>query len=504
MHLSMLLEMAADGFGDRVAFGSRQSGLTYAELKDRALRVATWARQRGVERVGLVDVNSEAVPMLLFGSGFAGLPFVPVNYRLADDQLGEILRRTAPSVVVVEDAVPARVGAIDGVELITRAQFLAEIDGLPDSGDGEGDLDPESIAILLFTSGTTGDPKAAVLRHRHLGSYVISTVDFMGADEDEAALVSVPPYHVAGTSAAITGVYAGRRVVYLPAFTPEAWVSTARDEAVTQAMVVPTMLGRILELLERQGESLPKLRHLSYGGGRMPVPVIERALRLLPHVDFVNAYGLTETSSTIAVLGPEDHREAINSTDETIRRRLGSVGRPLPSLDVEIRDPDGVPVGPGETGEIWVRGEQVAGEYLGKPDVMQDGWFPTADGGSIDADGYLYLEGRLDDVIVRGAENMSPGEIEDALVAHPSVVDAGVVGVPDVEWGEKVVAAVVVAEGSSATEEELQAWVKSQLRSSKTPQHIEFRETLPYNDTGKLLRRVLKSELADAYGTTKA
>ena len=164
----------------------------------------------------------------------------------------------------------------------------------------------------------------------------------------------------------------------------------------------------------------------------------------------------------------------------------------------------GNPVAPGEAGEIWVRGEQVAGEYLGRASTTQGGWFPTRDGGSLDVDGYLYLEGRVDDVIVRGAENMSPGEIEDVLVAHPSVADAGVVGVPDVEWGEVVVAAVVLSEGASATESELQGWVRSSLRSSKTPQHIEFRESLPYNETGKLLRRVLKAELAESYGAPSA
>ncbi len=502
MHLSMLLEMAGDTFGDRVAFGSRTGGLTYAGLLDRARRAAAWSAARGVERVGLVDVNSDVVPTLLFGAGIAGMPYVPMNYRLADDQLATILTRTAPSVVVVEDTVPARVGEIDGVELVSRADFLEQLQAVdPDDAPSTDAASPEDIAILLFTSGTTGDPKAAVLRHRHLASYVITTVDFMSADEDEAALVSVPPYHVAGASAVITGVYAGRRVVYLPAFTPESWVGTARDEAVTQAMVVPTMLGRVLDLLERADERLPHLRHLSYGGGRMPTPVLERALALLPHVDFVNAYGLTETSSTISVLGPDDHRTAIASDDPAVRGRLSSVGRPLPTLEVEIRDVDGKPVGAGEPGEIFVRGEQVAGEYLGRADVMVDGWFPTKDAGSLDADGYLYLEGRLDDVIVRGAENMSPGEIEDVLARHPAVADAGVVGVPDTEWGEKVVAAVVMAAGCSASEQELQEWVKGSLRSSKVPTHIEFRDELPYNETGKLLRRVLKHELSEEFGS---
>jgi acyl-CoA synthetase (AMP-forming)/AMP-acid ligase II len=494
VHLSTLLDMAAEGFGERVAFGSKKDGLTYACLREQAHRVAAWSAARGVERVGLVDVNSEAVPALLYGSGLAGLPFVPMNYRVSDDQLRGILARTAPSVVVVADPVATRVGVIDGVELITRAAFLDEL-ALVESQVADGFGNPDDIAILLFTSGTTGEPKAAVLRHKHLGSYVIGTVEFMGAGEDEAALVSVPPYHVAGISAVLTSVYAGRRIVYLPGFTPEAWVAAVRDEAVTQAMVVPTMLGRILEVLEREGERLEHLRHLSYGGGRMPAPVIERALKLLPQVEFVNAYGLTETSSTIAVLGPEDHREAIASDDPDVRRRLGSVGRPLPTVELEVRDDAGHPLKPGEQGEVWVRGEQVTGEYLGRPGVGQGGWFPTRDGGLVDEDGYLYLIGRLDEVIVRGGENISPAEIEDALVAHPSVADACVVGLPDTEWGEKPVAVVVVAEGSSASEAELQDWVRSRLRSSKTPERIEFRDALPYNDLGKMLRRIVKAEL---------
>lgn len=500
MHLSMLLEMAEEGFGDRVAYGSRADGFTYAALAERSRRAATWIRSRPVERVGLVDTSSDVVPTLLFGAAIAGVPFVPVNYRLDDDQLRANLARTAPSVMVVDEPVVDRVGAIDGLELVTRAQFLEQVAAfepmdLPDSAD------PEDIAILLFTSGTTGEPKAAVLRHRHLASYVISTVEFMGADEDEAALVSVPPYHVAGISAVITGVYSGRRVCYLPNFTPERWVEVARDEGITQAMVVPTVLGRVLDVLERDDGHLGRLRALSYGGGRMPVPVIERALAVLPQVDFVNAYGLTETSSTISVLGPDEHRSALASEDPLVRLRLGSVGRPLPSLEVTIRTPEGDPVEPGSVGEIYVRGEQVAGEYLGRPDSLRDGWFPTNDSGYLDADGFLYLEGRLDDVIVRGAENLSPGEIEDVLVRHPDVVDAAVVGLPDNEWGEKVVAAVVVNDGSAVTEAELQAWVKERLRSTKVPGHVDLRNELPYNPTGKLLRRVLRDELAERYPT---
>jgi acyl-CoA synthetase (AMP-forming)/AMP-acid ligase II len=310
----------------------------------------------------------------------------------------------------------------------------------------------------------------------------LGTVEFLGASPDDAALVSVPPYHIAGLAAVLSSVYGGRRIVYLPQFTPESWVEVARIEAITHAMVVPTMLGRILDHLEASGEGLPALRHLSYGGGRMPVSVIERALKLLPDAGFVNAYGLTETSSTIAILTPDDHREAAASDDPEVRARLGSVGRPLPTIELEVRD-----------GEIWVRGEQVSGEYLGSgAAVREDGWFPTNDGGRLDGGGYLFVDGRLDDVIVRGAENLSPGEIEDVLFEHPAVVAAAVVGAPDDEWGEVPIAFVVKQEDLS--EADLQQWVRDRLRSSRVPASVTFVDELPYNETGKLLRRMLRGK----------
>jgi acyl-CoA synthetase (AMP-forming)/AMP-acid ligase II len=498
VNVAMLLEMAADGAPDRVAVGSRDGGLSYRELLTKARRLAALLADRGVERLGLVDLNSVIVPLCLFGAGIAGVPFAPVNYRLTDAQLNAILTRLAPALVVAGGDAAHRLTGIDGIDVMRRDELLKTLDAADDPSEEPPFVDPEDIAVLLFTSGTTGEPKAAVLRHRHLTSYIFGSVDFMCADEDEAQLVSVPPYHIAGLSAVLSSVYSGRRIVYIPAFDPSEWIRVARDEGITQAMVVPTMLGRVLDNLEAEGMTLDRLRHLSYGGGRMPAELIERAMALLPNVAYVNAYGLTETSSTIAVLGPEEHREAAASDDPKVRARLGSVGRPLPSIEVEIRDALGTALPPGERGEICVRGEQVAGEYLGRSVLTDDGWFPTNDAGYLDEDGYLFLDGRLDDVIVRGAENLSPGEIEDTLLAHPAVAEVAVVGIPDPEWGEGVAAAVVLEEGADAGESELQGWVRERLRSTKTPQVIQFRGELPYNETGKLLRRLLRDELAKA------
>jgi fatty-acyl-CoA synthase len=490
MHTPLLLDLIADIEPDRVAVGPLADGLSFATLRARARAAAAWLRASGAEHVVFVGLNGAALPVLLFASGMAGLPFVPVNYRLADAELRRLLARAAPAVAVVDDDMVARVNGIDGVTIMARSAFEARCaDTAADAADAEGD-----IAVLLFTSGTTGDPKAAVLRHANLTAYVMATVDMLGSGEEEAALVSVPPYHIAGISAILTSAYGGRRIVYLPAFTAEDWVATAAREAITHAMVVPTMLDRILDVMAATGKTLPALRALSYGGGRMPEPVIARALAALPHVDFVNAYGLTETSSTIALLGAEDHRAAIASANPAVRRRLGSVGRPLPSIELEIRREDGGVCAPDEPGEIHVRGEQVSGEYLHKRAITEDGWFATNDAGWLDADGYLYVDGRLDDVIVRGGENISPGEIEDVLRADPDVADVAVLGLPCPQWGEKV-AAVIVSRSGSPDLAALAALVRGRLRSTKTPEQWVVRDALPYNDTGKLLRRQLKAEL---------
>jgi len=495
----MLLQMAADGMGDRIAVGSRTDGLTIAELASRARRAGTLLAEAPGERVALVDVNSEAVPIALFGATLAGKPFVPINYRLTDEQLRDQVLRTAPATVITGEGVAERLGAIPGIEILGRTAFLERV---ADPSVAEADPyagDPDSVAVLLFTSGTTGAPKAAALRNRNLTSYVISTVEFAGAGEDEAAIVSVPPYHIAGISSVLSSTYSGRRVVHVETFEPRLWVDLVRAESVTHAMVVPTMLNRILDVIAADGVGIPSLRSLSYGGGPMPLSVIERGMALLPDVDLVNAYGLTETASTIALLGPDDHREAYASKDPVVRARLASVGRPLPTVEVVVRG-GGTLLAPGERGEIWVRGEQVAGEYEGNGGGPVDGWFNTRDEGHLDEAGYLFVHGRLDDVIVRGGENLSPGEIETVLMDHPGVDAAAVVGIPDPDWGEKVVAAVVPVDGAVIDEDGLRDFVRTSLRSTKTPERIEIRDTLPYNETGKLLRRVLREELAARFG----
>jgi acyl-CoA synthetase (AMP-forming)/AMP-acid ligase II len=496
MNLMMLLEMASSGFGDRVAIQNGPDTLTYSELFSAAGAAAAEVSASGCERLAVLDVSSLAVPVALFASAWAGVPFVPLNYRLTGGELEGLVKQISPAYLVTDAERVEGLASLPDTQLVSRETFL-ERAASGATHEASWSMDPDDIVILLFTSGTTGAPKAAVLRHKHLVSYILGSVEFGSAAEDDAVLVTVPPYHIAGMAAIASSIYSGRRIVQLPNFAADAWLELARSERVSNAFVVPTMLARIVDACEGSGSAeLPRLRALSYGGGKMPQVVIEKAMDLFTNTDFTNAYGLTETSSTITLLDPDDHRAAAASDDPKIRRRLTSVGRALPSVEIEIRDEEGNPLGPDERGEIYVRGEQVSGEYLGRGTTVDpDGWFPTRDAGSMDAEGYLFIEGRADDVIVRGGENISPGEIEDVLIAHPAVADAAVVAIPDAQWGEAVAAVVVTEAGQSVNQQVLQDWVKERLRSSRTPSRIEFRDELPYNELGKLLRRVVRAEL---------
>jgi acyl-CoA synthetase (AMP-forming)/AMP-acid ligase II len=259
------------------------------------------------------------------------------------------------------------------------------------------------------------------------------------------------------------------------------------------------MLDRIVTVLEQEPIELPSLRNLAYGGSKVPLPLVRRALDRLPHVGFVNAYGLTETSSTVAVLTPDDHRKFHGHPDELVASRLGSVGQPVPGIEVQIRAQDGTVLGRGETGELFVRGEQVSGRYTGIGSVLdEEGWFATRDIATLDGAGYLFITGRSDDTIIRGGENIAPAELEDVLVEHPHVREVAVVGVPDPQWGQAIVAVVVPANGVEPDADELREYVRRILRGSRTPDRIVFSDELPTNATGKLLRRDIVANLIDA------
>jgi acyl-CoA synthetase (AMP-forming)/AMP-acid ligase II len=482
VNIAMILEMAADALGDRLAFGTRAEGLSYDELRQAACSIADRVDGTGAERLALMEPNGPIVPATLFGAAWAGITYAPLNYRLNEASLDRLLERIEPAVVSAPHW-------LDDKQASERA--------FPDA--------PAAPAVLLFTSGTSAEPKAAVLAHDQLLAYIFNTLEFGSAGDDEAAIVVVPPFHIAGVAAVLSNTYVGRRIVPVPGvrFSAEDWLRTARDEQVTHAMLVPTMLGKIVEAMEAD-ETLrvPTLRNLSYGGSRMSPVILERALQLFPEVDFVNAYGLTETSSTVAILGPDDHRLALYSDDPLFQARLASVGQPVPGIEVRIVDDSGAVVGPDTPGEIQIRGDQVSGEYVGtESKVDADGWLHTGDRGWLDVEGYLFCEGRADDTIIRGGENIAPAEIEDALLQHPAISVAAVVGLDDPQYGEKIAAMISMRAGVDEVDvEHVREWVRERLGSLKTPELVVPVDEVPQTPTGKILRREVKRLLDEQYG----
>ncbi len=318
MDLELLLTMASSFDEERIAVTNLDGdSLTTGQLEASSSGAASIFRELGPTRVAFCDTNGLPFPVALFGAVKARFPFVPLNYRLSDEQLGQIVK-TDELTVVASAEQGKRLRRLGVAEVIGSEELLSSAATATPLSDAPP-VESDEVALLLYTSGTTGVPKAAILRHRHLAAYVINTVEFGSATTEDSTLLSVPPYHIAGVMNLLSNLYMGRRIVYLDSFTPERWIEGVKKHKVTHAMVVPTMLARIVSVPDVGDAELGSLRTVSYGGARMPTSVIEKALRLLPDVAFANAYGLTETSSTISVLGPEVHREALDSKDPAAR-----------------------------------------------------------------------------------------------------------------------------------------------------------------------------------------
>ena len=346
MHVGLVLEMTHSGLDDRMAITADGSHLSHRQLAERSWAAAARFAALDTPAVIYLGGNHLAFPLALFGAAAAGVPFVPLNYRLAPEQIRDRLDAHPGALVIHQGSAPA--GA-DAGRVVDQQAFTNSLDDAV--ADPTVPCDPDEPCVLLYTSGTTSAPKAAVLRHRHLMSYLLGTVEFGGAAEDEAALVTVPPVprRRRGQPAEQCLRRPARRLPRPVRSRVVAGDDPARardpgnggaDHAGPDGRL-PDGGGRE----ERAGT--PSLRTISYGGAPMPVGVLRRAMGLFPEVGFVNAYGLTETSSTIALLDPDDHRAAFSSDDAAVRDRLQSVGRLLPGVELEVRDEDGRALGHG-------------------------------------------------------------------------------------------------------------------------------------------------------------
>jgi acyl-CoA synthetase (AMP-forming)/AMP-acid ligase II len=516
VNTASFLSIPAGIVPDEPALVSEGRRFTYAETLARVRRLAAGLARLGVgrgTRVAALDTNSHAYVEAYYATATLGGVFIPVNYRAKRPELEHMLKAGGARVLLVGTRYLEHVEAIRAAlpELQTVVLFDGVRPGLPtydelvagsEEWPEEADVDDEDVTILMYTSGTTALPKGVMLTFGDFTAYVTANVDLADGTPRGAALLCVPLYHIAGATNMMTTLWTGRRLVLMPQFEARGWLDTVERERISHAFVVPTMLKQLTDQTDLEARSLGSLEILSYGGAAMPFPVIRRAIERFPrNVGFVNAFGQTETTSTLTVLGPEDHRLE-GSAEEIERRtqRLTSIGRPLPDVEVRIAGEEGQALAAGEVGEIWVRTPRVMKGYAGAASspLVADGWLPTRDMGWIDADGYLYVAGRKDDMIIRGGENIAPAEVESVLQSHPAVDEAAVVGVPDVEWGQRVAAFVVLRPGAACSTDELVDFCRQRLASYKKPEVVTFLAELPKNPMGKILRKDLRTQIGAA------
>ncbi len=482
--------------------------LTYAALNELVARLSNVFKGLGLEQrdvIAALDTNSHLYVAAYYAASKAGLTFLPLNYRAKEAELEYMINTAKTKVLLVGDRYLDLVNRISSKFQETQLIALGAGDGnlttvksllsKAEPDENEAEVDDHDVSVLMYTSGTTSLPKGVMLSFHDFTAYVTANVEMADGTDRGSFLVCAPFYHIAGTTAMMTNLWTGRKMVVMPQFDAGNWLKLAQQEKVSHAFVVPTMMKQVLDHPDFSKTDLSSLTNLAYGGAAMPLAVIRRAIEAFPkNVGFVNAYGQTETTSSLTVLGPDDHRmEGTPAEIELKQKRLNSIGRPLPDVEIKVRDDEGKFLSPNEVGEIIIRTPRIMKGYAGRADenALPDGWRATGDLGWVDEDGYVFFAGRKDDMIIRGGENIAPAEIETVLMSHPAIDEAAVIGVPSVEWGQTVKAYVVLRPGQKADAKDIQEFCRTRLASFKRPEHLEFIDALPKNALGKILRKEL-------------
>jgi acyl-CoA synthetase (AMP-forming)/AMP-acid ligase II len=482
--------------------------LSYREAVARANRMANALLGAGLakgDRFAVLSKNSIEAALLYYAGSKAGAVPVPLNYRLAPPEWSYILRDAGARVLFAQGALGEALAPVRGeLAELRRCVALdaapagwepldAFLAAAPDTDPG-CDVTPEDDVYQMYTSGTTGRPKGAVLTHRAVTAQLHQASLAFGAQPGDRALIVAPLYHAAAAVTSFVTVQTGGTLWIQEDFVPAAVVKALSEDRIALALLVPAMIQFCLvgvpDVAERRYDAL---RLIVYGASPISEQTLRRAIDVFG-CEFLQGYGMTETTAAATYLFPADHRRAM--AGET--RLLLSAGRPLLGTELRIVDEEDRPLPPGAVGEVAVRGPQLMRGYWNLPgpsaEALRGGWMHTGDAGSLDAEGYLFIQDRVKDMIVSGGENVYPREVEEVLFQHPAVADVAVIGVPDERFGEAVKAIVVLKQGERASAEALLDFCKGRLGGYKRPKSVEFMEELPRNPSGKVLKKDLREK----------
>lgn len=491
---------------DAEAITYRDRTWTWAQWYDRIQRLAGALAERGIGRgdvVAFLDKNHPACVETTLAAASLGAATAIINFRLAGDEMDYVLNDCGATLLIVGSELK---GGIEKIrEKLTHVEHVIEVtpDGTTEDGDPDeyeamlaaaepvgrsADVDPEDVAIIMYSSGTTGRPKGVALTQANLIEHTVNAFQGWELDPDDKSLVSMPLFHVGGSSYMQLGLHTGI-ASYMTRDVDGAQLAGGILAGANRTFLVPAVLAKVLESGPDAVKLFSALKTYGYGASPMPLPLLRQALEAWPDTDFIQAYGLTEVGGVISRLMPEDHR---SGNEE----RMVSAGTLVPGAELRVVDPDtGEDVPTGEQGELWFRTKQLMKGYHNKPDataeaITSDGWFRTGDIGRVDADGFIFVEDRLKDMIITGGENVYSIEVERVLAEHPAVAEVAVIGVPDEKWGEAV-KAVVSLEGE-ASESDLISFARERLAGYKCPKTVDIVDELPRNPTGKILKKDLR------------
>jgi long-chain acyl-CoA synthetase len=477
--------------GDRPALRMDDVTLTYAEFLEAASKVAGSLRARGVapgDRVGLVLPNVVSFPVTFYGALLAGAAVVPMNPLLKAREVEYYLRDSGARLVVAlepsAEPVLEAAGAV-GVEAVTVGPAMPEALMDADPPGAPVERSGEDLAVILYTSGTTGQPKGAELTHANLAGNCRTTAETLTENTaDDVIMGCLPLFHVFGLTCGLnTAVLKGSLLTLVPRFDGARALSVIDRDRVTIFEGVPTMFAAMLHAPDAGRHDVSSLRLCVSGGSAMPVEVM-RSFEEAFGCIVLEGYGLSETSPVASFNHPH------------AQRKPGSIGTPIAGVQMRLVDDDGKDVEGGEVGEIAIRGANVMRGYWQREEetatAVPDGWFRTGDLARQDEDGYFFIVDRKKEMIIRGGYNVYPREIEEALYEHPAVAEVACIGVPHPDLGEEVAAAVALKPGAQADPRELQAWVKERVAAYKYPRQLWLVDSLPKGPTGKILRRAVE------------